>query len=1119
MPLSPADFYAYSRATGAPVADTPEDRAKQAPEVLAFQQNRLQAPKQGPGLLDFLGGAALLAGVGAGGYGIARAMRNRNLGQTAAKVAVEEITPQAVQNVRRVAAAAPIADPWGQGSVPQPPSSRYIPSAPWFTEAAVKPSTVDLNKQITTLVDFQNAQKPLHNNQIANAINAAEDQMTGRMKHALQQNPHLDMSQIEVLEDIAEHTYRLGMEQDEPINLAATQVIGHVPNDQAESAANFAQAAVQKQRESFSGLATPGSGFKAFSQKATRSENLRKLADAVWAQEELLEQLGAQSRAEQAARNVPKIYTAQDLTGLIKVPGRTKGISYAESALPSSYGLSHTEVRDRLMAAASASPEEAQLLLNPNVPTEKVRHLLGTTGGINPTMEMRTHGQMGPTDYESFATRRVEEQAGPEVAQKFLEQRLGTAGTVTGIREVNNPEYENLLFNHFIPHWDANSAEGYYSEGQLIKTNPKSGFLHPRNTTVTAEDVKRYGLDPERLHSNMSFMERKGLEQKINEDWDKAGTGLYLYEHGKALGMQDVPQTILQENLGQPLIETLGFKERTNTGTTFVPGEVQEVEGIPTASIRQERTKEGVLYPRSNLLGEQSTGVEVTANLENPFTLVTEPITSTKLIGGYEIPEATPHFLTGPAVAGKRPDIQISIKDNGQMVPVVKTQTEHFPVNRLDQIKYLPAEGAHQPGSQTVSIQPYMVGDLVEHEGQNFVVSKPIYGPLMKRTSEGLKPTTVDIAALQNAAEVASSKWNNLGQTKLDYLANTGDERDLNYLADHGYEVIEQRYRDGQTVNKAVAVRSDATDPNKLGEAYHHTGYVADQLHQHLLNTQGIDLPVLQDPSAKHQFVGDVTNVTAERNVYGSPYTGEIQKKVKDPLNYGRYGRTWVEGEGYATQQLPGRHRQLGLSGADPMQFEDAGEVVAEGTGVAFHTPRVQTTPARVTGDVPASRVLPSAIPLGQARSREDIENTLMNQAANRQEMMETARLTPGGRINPEALESETEVLNKYGISSARLIEQANTQMARSQQFLNQLPGARRALTAQQQTLTSDQERANAIAQHLANYISSAAQRVEGPMSWKSDVKLKGVGQNRLMPYASPSEGMIQALINKARNR
>jgi hypothetical protein len=39
------------------------------------------------------------------------------------------------------------------------------------------------------------------------------------------------------------------------------------------------------------------------------------------------------------------------------------------------------------------------------------------------------------------------------------------------------------------------------------------------------------------------------------------------------------------------------------------------------------------------------------------------------------------------------------------------------------------------------------------------------------------------------------------------------------------------------------------------------------------------------------------------------------------------------------------------------MQFEDASQAVAEGTGVAFFTPRVQTTPSRLTEDIRLGRV------------------------------------------------------------------------------------------------------------------------------------------------------------------
>ncbi|NDF98901.1 MAG: hypothetical protein EB101_08260, partial [Chitinophagia bacterium] len=46
MALSPADFYSYSRATGAPIPEDPEERARMAPEVLAYRRNQLKAPQQ-----------------------------------------------------------------------------------------------------------------------------------------------------------------------------------------------------------------------------------------------------------------------------------------------------------------------------------------------------------------------------------------------------------------------------------------------------------------------------------------------------------------------------------------------------------------------------------------------------------------------------------------------------------------------------------------------------------------------------------------------------------------------------------------------------------------------------------------------------------------------------------------------------------------------------------------------------------------------------------------------------------------------------------------------------------------------------------------------------------------
>ena len=109
MALSPADFYAYSQATGAPIPNDPSERAQMAPEVLAFRRNQLKAPqqeeKQGfdPLSVGVGVGLALAGGVGAG-LGIRRLMRgpkqsaNAGVRQANLERFAEEASP-----VRRVA--------------------------------------------------------------------------------------------------------------------------------------------------------------------------------------------------------------------------------------------------------------------------------------------------------------------------------------------------------------------------------------------------------------------------------------------------------------------------------------------------------------------------------------------------------------------------------------------------------------------------------------------------------------------------------------------------------------------------------------------------------------------------------------------------------------------------------------------------------------------------------------------------------------------------------------------------------------------------------------------------------------------------------------------------------
>jgi hypothetical protein len=816
---------------------------------------------------------------------------------------------------------------------------------------------------------------------------------------------------------------------------------------------------------------------------AERNARLRTAAEQIWGFEEELEESGKRYQAYRAGQSQFRPSVA-DLTGSVNVKGKdvvfSNQLERTQAALGLTPKAANAQIRDRIMAIASASEQEAARLMDPNVPISELRTLIGTTKRLNPTMEVRGQGQMGPTDYENFQTKRLAELAGEEVAQKFLEERLGTGATLTGMREVNNPEYTDIMFNEFIPHWDELAEQG---------------VLKPRNTTVTAEDVERYKLAPERMHSNMSFYERKNLEQQINPDYDKGGTGLYLSEFADAIGLSKIPQTIIEGQLGKPLTETLGSKEQSNKGTTFIPGRVQEAEGNVAGSLRQLREIDEAIPVRATRTGEESTGVFATSDPERPFRLVGEgrrertKVTSedinaqsTRLRGGYEVPEATPFFQTGG-------NVEVKLDDRGFMTPVVVNERGgRTLITNLNQAtNTLNVAGTHKPGEEILRIQPYMMQRTVEESGQQLTIKQPLYGTLQQRTATGLKPAAVSKAEVQGIASGAAEKWNGSVNNRVDWLA----QNEPGYLEEKGYVLAQQQIPGTQRVkNVVVDTKPDATPLADLGEPYHYTGFIAEQVHTNL-KQKGLDLPVLQDPSAKHQFITDVTNVTTERAVYG-------KNKAKESV------------------LIPGRVAQKGLSGIDPMEFKDAGERAED---VAFYTPRVDTISQRKTGDQPEARILPSALESGVGRTQEEIQNTLMMQAANRKEMLEAARLTPGGRINREALGSEGDILNKYGVSSAKLMQEANAQMSRSQQFVNQLPQAQRALAEQKQNAVAAQETADAVARHIGNYISAATQRIDDPLSWKGDVKLKGVGQNALRPYTKPSEGMVQALINMSRRR
>jgi hypothetical protein len=225
MAVSPADFYAYSRATGVQIPDDPYERAELVPEVRAFRQNQLRAPQQeqskGPDPLSVgLGVGLALAGGLAGGLGIRKLLRGPaksatagvrqvNLGDMAGDIATaSRFRPRAANESVPTPSVAPTV------VTPKVDSQDFTPRGYLEKTGAVAPAE--------DLTSIQQQDLPQVIDQKINAVESAEDQVTGRMKTQLQRNEGLDMGQVEALED------------SEPINRVAAQLPDGIPADQTK---------------------------------------------------------------------------------------------------------------------------------------------------------------------------------------------------------------------------------------------------------------------------------------------------------------------------------------------------------------------------------------------------------------------------------------------------------------------------------------------------------------------------------------------------------------------------------------------------------------------------------------------------------------------------------------------------------------------------------------------------------------------------------------------------------------------------------------------------------------------------------------------------------------------
>ena len=263
MALSPADFYAYSRATGVPVPEDPYEKAELAPQVLEFRRNQLKAPQQETNIAQTLGTAALgtAAAIGAGlaarrFFGRGAQAATAAARPTSRGVTVGDLKAYASGPVQKIAAtpsaqAVPKSAAIVEPSLPAPgttanaleidPTDRLIAEFQQMKQAESQELRQRMGKaygqqlyktadqlinelQGESLTAVQKSTTPLQSVQVNNALDSGANQVAGRVERRESRDPRYDPTQVALLNEMADDDLQWMMRQDEPSNSPALQI-------------------------------------------------------------------------------------------------------------------------------------------------------------------------------------------------------------------------------------------------------------------------------------------------------------------------------------------------------------------------------------------------------------------------------------------------------------------------------------------------------------------------------------------------------------------------------------------------------------------------------------------------------------------------------------------------------------------------------------------------------------------------------------------------------------------------------------------------------------------------------------------------------------------------------
>lgn len=211
--FSPADYAAYSRATGRPYPQDEQERADMYGEVRQFRDNQMRRDN-GPGLAaNLLGGAAVLGTIAGAGLVGRRFLNNSRRGGV--KKQDLPFSSEGVEAVRTVSRPAEVNDAAAGGQkMPSNPVSdsivqdnadagegfnRFSRRADLIAEEASQRQAQNFaDSAVETMVEIQQSRKPAVSQQSLEATDTAFDQKVQDLQASVQRNEDLDVGSIDL---------------------------------------------------------------------------------------------------------------------------------------------------------------------------------------------------------------------------------------------------------------------------------------------------------------------------------------------------------------------------------------------------------------------------------------------------------------------------------------------------------------------------------------------------------------------------------------------------------------------------------------------------------------------------------------------------------------------------------------------------------------------------------------------------------------------------------------------------------------------------------------------------------------------------------------------------------